>query len=90
MAYFRLANPERMFRDLDRWLRRRLRQIRWKEWKTTAAKRHNLRIRGISERNARKSLRLQGIATVVDLSARAVVSMLCSLAVCRPILSSPL
>ena len=32
----------------------RLRQVRWKEWKTTAAKRHNLRIRGISERSARK------------------------------------
>ena len=31
-----------------------LRQIRWKEWKTTAAKRHNLRIRGISESEARK------------------------------------
>jgi len=54
MAYFRLADSERIFRDLDGWLRRRLRQVRWKEWKTTAAKRHNLRIRGISERNARK------------------------------------
>ena len=38
----------------DRWLRRRLRQVRWKEWKTTAARRHNLRIRGIPERNVRK------------------------------------
>jgi RNA-directed DNA polymerase len=55
MAYFRLADSERTtFRDLDGWLRRRLRQVRWKEWKSTAAKRHNLRIRGISERNARK------------------------------------
>jgi hypothetical protein len=54
MAYFRLAGLGSTFRDLDRWLRRRLRQIRWKEWKTTAAKRHNLRIRGISEREARK------------------------------------
>jgi hypothetical protein len=54
MAYFRLADSERMFRDLDGWLRRRLRQVRWKEWKTTAAKRHNLRIRGISELNVRK------------------------------------
>jgi Group II intron, maturase-specific domain len=35
MAYFRLADSERMFRDLDGWLRRRLRQVRWKEWKTT-------------------------------------------------------
>lgn len=28
-------------RRIDRWLRRGLRQVRWKEWKTTAAKRHN-------------------------------------------------
>ena len=54
MAYFRLADSGTTFRDLDGWLRRRLRQVRWKEWKTTAAKRHNLRVRGISESNARK------------------------------------
>ena len=54
MAYFQLADSERMLRNLDGWLRRRLRQVRWKEWKTTAAKRHNLRIRGISESSARK------------------------------------
>jgi group II intron reverse transcriptase/maturase len=54
MAYFRLADLATTFRDLDGWLRRRLRQVRWKEWKTTAAKRHNLRILGISEREARK------------------------------------
>jgi group II intron reverse transcriptase/maturase len=54
MAYFWLADAEPVFRSLDGWLRRRLRQVRWKEWKTTAAKRHNLRIRGISESNARK------------------------------------
>jgi hypothetical protein len=54
MAYFRLAELRTTFRDLDGWLRRRLRQVRWKEWKTTAAKRHNLRIRGISESKARK------------------------------------
>ena len=54
MAYFWLADAERTFASLDGWLRRRLRQVRWKEWKTTAAKRHNLRIRGISESHARK------------------------------------
>jgi hypothetical protein len=53
-AYHRLADAEPVFRSLDGWLRRRLRQVRWKEWKSTAAKRHNLRIRGISESNARK------------------------------------
>jgi len=54
MAYFRLADTGNLVRETDRWLRRRLRQVRWKEWKTTAARRHNLRIRGIPERNVRK------------------------------------
>ena len=54
MAYFRLAERVSVLGKLDGWLRRRLRQVRWKEWKTTAAKRHNLRIRGISESEARK------------------------------------
>jgi RNA-directed DNA polymerase len=54
MAYFRLADTGNLVCEVDRWLRRRLRQIRWKEWKTTAAKRHNLRIRGISEPSVRK------------------------------------
>ena len=54
MAYFRLADTGNLVREVDRWLRRRLRQVRWKEWKTTAARRHNLRIRGISELNVRK------------------------------------
>jgi RNA-directed DNA polymerase len=54
MAYFRLADVASPFRDLDGWLRRRLRQIHWKHWKTAAARRHNLRIRGIPEHNARR------------------------------------
>ena len=54
MAYFRLAERVSVLGKLDGWLRRRLRQVRWKEWKTTAAKRHNLRLRGISESEARK------------------------------------
>ena len=33
MAYFRLADTSRRFSDIDEWFRRRLRQIRWKEWK---------------------------------------------------------
>ena len=54
VAYFRLAERVSVLGKLDGWLRRRLRQVRWKEWKTAAAKRHNLRIRGISEGGARK------------------------------------
>jgi RNA-directed DNA polymerase len=59
MAYFRLAQRVSVPGKLDGWLRRRLRQIRWKEWKTTAAKRHNLRIRGISERGGPEMGRCQ-------------------------------
>jgi RNA-directed DNA polymerase len=54
MACLRLAQRVSVPARLDRWLRRRLRQVRWKEWKTTAAKRHNLRPRGVSETEARK------------------------------------
>jgi RNA-directed DNA polymerase len=50
MAYFRLADTGNLVRQADRWLRRRLRQVRWKEWKTTAARRHNLRIRAAAAR----------------------------------------
>jgi RNA-directed DNA polymerase len=53
LPYFRLADTGNLVREVDRWLRRRLRQVRWKEWKTTA-RRQNLRIRGIPERNVRK------------------------------------
>jgi RNA-directed DNA polymerase len=54
MACFHIAETGNLAREVDRWLRRHLRQIRWKEWKTTAARRHNLRIRGIPARNVRK------------------------------------
>ena len=53
-AYFSLAEGERPFRDLDEWLRRRLRQVRWKEWKRYSARRRNLRALGAPERSARE------------------------------------
>jgi group II intron reverse transcriptase/maturase len=53
-AYFALADTPRPFEDLDEWLRRRLRQIRWKEWKRYRTKRRNLRALGIPERSARE------------------------------------
>ena len=42
-AYFRLADTPTPFEDLDEWLRRRLRQVRWKEWKRVRTRRRNLR-----------------------------------------------
>jgi RNA-directed DNA polymerase len=53
-AYYRLAEGERPFRDLDEWLRRRMRQIRWKEWKRYRTRRRNLRALGMPERAARE------------------------------------
>jgi RNA-directed DNA polymerase len=53
-AYYSLAEGERPFSDLDEWLRRRLRQIRWKEWKRYRTRRRNLRALGMPERAARE------------------------------------
>jgi len=33
IAYFRLANTPSVYKELDEWIRRRLRQIQWKRWK---------------------------------------------------------
>lgn len=51
-AYFSLADTPRPLSDLDEWLRRRLRQVRWKEWKRVRTKRRNLRALGIPEEKA--------------------------------------
>jgi hypothetical protein len=48
-AYFALAETPSVFDELDEWLRRRLRQVRWKEWKRFAARRRNLRALGIPD-----------------------------------------
>ncbi|HYN74096.1 MAG TPA: group II intron reverse transcriptase/maturase [Nakamurella sp.] len=53
-AYFALADTPRPFRDLDEWLRRRLRQVRWKEWKVPNARRRNLVALGIPPEQARE------------------------------------
>jgi group II intron reverse transcriptase/maturase len=53
-GYFHLAEGERPFSDLDEWLRRRLRQVRWKEWKRPQTRRRNLRALGMTERTARE------------------------------------
>ena len=48
MGYFRLSQTPRKFSDLDEWFRRRMRQIRWKQWKrirTRIAKLQRLGIR---------------------------------------------
>lgn len=48
------VHTPRPFADLDEWLRRRLRQVRWKEWKRYRTRRRNLHTLGIPERQARE------------------------------------
>ena len=47
--YFALAEAKTHMQRLDEWLRRRLRQIVWKQWKTPANRYRNLRALGVSE-----------------------------------------
>ncbi len=51
-AYFALADTPSIFAELDEWLRRRLRQVRWKEWKRYRTKVRNLVALGIPRRRA--------------------------------------
>ena len=53
-AYFALADTPTVLERLDRWLRRRLRQVRWKEWRHVRSKLRALRAAGIPERDARE------------------------------------
>jgi hypothetical protein len=47
--YFALADARAHMRQLDEWLRRRLRQVVWKQWKTPANRYRNLRQGGVTE-----------------------------------------
>jgi group II intron reverse transcriptase/maturase len=47
MGYFRLSQTPGKFSSLDEWFRRRMRQIRWKEWKLPRTRMANLRKLGI-------------------------------------------
>lgn len=53
-VYFALADTFSVFEELDEWLRRRLRQVRWKEWKKRIGRLRGLIARGIPARQARR------------------------------------
>ncbi len=53
-GYFGLADTPSIFAELDEWLRRRLRQVRWKEWKRYRTKVRNLVALGIPRHMARE------------------------------------
>ena len=47
--YFALADAKGHMGRLDEWLRRRLRQVLWKQWKTPGNRYRNLRALGVSK-----------------------------------------
>ncbi len=53
-AYFCFADTFLPFERPDKWLRRRLRQIRWKEWKRPKTRYRELRALGLRERDCRE------------------------------------
>ena len=55
VVYFRLAEVKASFEDLDKWLRRKLRCIMWRQWKRPRTRLHELRRRGLDETRARVS-----------------------------------
>lgn len=55
VVYFRLAEVKTSFEDLDKWLRRKLRCMVWRQWKRPRTRLHELRRRGLDETRARAS-----------------------------------
>jgi RNA-directed DNA polymerase len=53
--YFKLAEVKLVFEDLDGWIRRKLRNMIWRQWKKPATRYRNLKSRGISEDLARQT-----------------------------------
>jgi len=53
-AYFRLAETPRIFRDLDEWIRHRMRAVQLKQWKRGPTTFRELRARGMSRIGAAK------------------------------------
>jgi len=53
--YFRLADTPSVFKEVDEWLRRRLRQLVWKRWKNPKTRWRNLVALGVPPRSAREA-----------------------------------
>lgn len=51
-AYFTVADGRKRFEAIDKWLRRRLRTVRWKQWKRIRTKYRNLIALGIDADDA--------------------------------------
>ena len=49
LGYFGYCETPSVLRDLEAWIRRRLRCVMWKQWKLAKRRRAALRKRGVSE-----------------------------------------
>ena len=56
MNYFRLAEAKGVFKELDGWIRRRLRLILWRQWKRTHTWARNLMWLGLDNERAWRSV----------------------------------
>jgi RNA-directed DNA polymerase len=56
LNYFRLAEVRSVFEDLDQWLRRRLRCILWRHWKTPRTRLRRLIARELAPERAKRSV----------------------------------
>nr|BAD18235.1 reverse transcriptase-maturase-endonuclease of group II intron 0661 [Halalkalibacterium halodurans] len=52
LGYYQLVDTPSILAQIDAWIRRRLRMIRWKEWKTPSARQKNLVRLGIKKAKA--------------------------------------
>jgi RNA-directed DNA polymerase len=53
VVYFRLAESKTALEELDRWVRRRLRCLLWRQWKRARTRVRNLRALGLENELAR-------------------------------------
>ncbi|MEE8322258.1 MAG: group II intron reverse transcriptase/maturase [Candidatus Bathyarchaeia archaeon] len=53
--YFKMSEVKGVFEELDRWVRRRLRCIRWRQWKHPSTRLKKLLKRGLPQEQAAKS-----------------------------------
>ncbi|MCL2623703.1 MAG: group II intron reverse transcriptase/maturase [Planctomycetaceae bacterium] len=53
--YFKLSEVKTVFEELDRWTRRKLRNILWRQWKKPSTRYHNLKSHGIPEDLAKRA-----------------------------------
>jgi RNA-directed DNA polymerase len=60
VSYFALADTPSTFEELDKWLRRRLRAGRWKDWKRGHTRKRNLQQLGVEEWAARQGCHEKG------------------------------